>query len=777
MKTETKKIGVITLVDYLNYGNRLQNFALREFLKNMNYKVETLVIKNLYQNDYKKSIQLKDKIKKIVKMKPSLIVEKLYKKLIFITIDQEYVKMKSDRFKQFSSTFLRERFYFNTPDDLHFISNYYDFLISGSDQVWNPEFDLKQSGIYFLTPFPKNKRIVYAPSFGISKLPEEYKENYKKWISEISYLSVREKSGVEIIETLIGKKVPTLVDPVLLLTKEEWLKFSKVPSDKPKSKYLLTYFIGKVSEQRKSLIHEIAKKYNLQIVSLMDLEDKKAFTADPLEFIYYFSSATMILTDSFHGTAFSILFEIPFVVFKNIGRESVHSRIDNILDMFKFKNRFEDNIDFSKNLFDIDFTHVKDILDKERERSTVFLKNALTSEVKENKNNKIAFEEIGKANCAGCFLCANVCPFDAIEMKLDENGFYFPEINQKRCTRCGICYNKCPVINNENCNNKTPKAYAAYSKDEAILKDSSSGGLFSELAKKIIQENGVVYGVTWDYSNISVKHIRIETLKDLPKLRKSKYLQSYVGNTYKKVKEDINQSRKVLFVGTPCQVTAVNNMINSNNLYTVDVICTGIPSLKAFRKYLEENFKFPINSIDFRNKKKGWKNFFVKIQNFSQPVSKNPFFQGFSGNLYLNDICYKCPFARIPRAGDITLGDYWGVPKKFDNGNKGVSAVLINNKKGGKLFYSLANVEFFNADLENIKKRNFRLYDGYHKNFELKEKVVKDLNKNGFNYVRKKYFKEQLFIIVIFRKALSKVKHMVKIILKKVLSKQMDDKI
>jgi len=129
----------------------------------------------------------------------------------------------------------------------------------------------------------------------------------------------------------------------------------------------------------------------------------------------------------------------------------------------------------------------------------------------------------------------------------------------------------------------------------------------------------------------------------------------------------------------------------------------------------------------------------------------------------------------MPRAGNITLGDYWGVPREFGNGDKGVSAVLINNKKGENLFYSLVNVEFYNADLENIKKRNFRLYDGYHKNFELKEKVVKDLNKNGFNYVRKKYLKEQPFIIVIFRKTFSKVKHMGKITLKKILSKQMDD--
>jgi coenzyme F420-reducing hydrogenase beta subunit len=378
-----------------------------------------------------------------------------------------------------------------------------------------------------------------------------------------------------------------------------------------------------------------------------------------------------------------------------------------------------------------------------------------------------AFKYIGKEKCTGCSLCMNVCPYDAIKMELDENGFIFPNIDNNKCTNCGICYDKCPIINNKNKNWKNPISYAAYSKDDITLKNSSSGGVFSEISKKIIDENGKVYGVAWNYKELFVYHKSADKTNELKELRGSKYLQSFVGMTYKKINKDLENNKKVLFVGTPCQVAAMNNYIQSDNLYTIDLICHGIPSLTIFRSYLKENFKENITKIDFRNKKKGWNNYFVQVQNNYYPHSRNNFFKGYLDNLYLNEICYNCPFSSIPRQGDITLGDYWGVPKEIDNNNKGISAVVINNEKGSTLIKGILNIKIIEQDLEKIKKGNPRLYSGYNRNTEKKGNVFKDYKIHGFNYIAKKYVKMPSYTKYISKIIFSKVKKTIKKIIRR----------
>jgi coenzyme F420-reducing hydrogenase beta subunit len=380
---------------------------------------------------------------------------------------------------------------------------------------------------------------------------------------------------------------------------------------------------------------------------------------------------------------------------------------------------------------------------------------------------KVAFKEIGKDKCTGCSLCMNVCPYDAIKMELDEEGFLFPIIDNNKCINCGICYDNCPIIHTENKNWEHPKSYAAFSKDEEILKKSSSGGVFSEISKKIIEANGKVYGVAWNYDGLYVYHKSVENIQGLNELRGSKYLQSFMKTTYKDIKKDLNNDKKVLFVGTPCQVAAVNNYIQSENLFTIDLICHGVPSLTIFRSYIKENFNEIVSKIDFRNKKKGWNNFFVRIQNNYYPHGRNKFFKGYLDNLYLNKICYDCPFSSIPRQGDITLGDYWGAPKKINDNNKGISAVIINNKKGESLIKNIPNIKIIKQDIEKIKKGNPRLYSGYNPNIEKRKVVLEDFNKNGFNYIAKKYVKIPSYSKYIVSRILSKIKRTIKKIIRR----------
>lgn len=376
-----KKVGILTINDYSNYGNRLQNYATQEVLKNMGLNAKTIINITKNENENSQSNQIMYKIQKIKHMSFSEIFKKVNTRIWNYIHTKEINKCKTERikaFKEFTQKYIDETDYFisadNIPDDL---SEKFDYFITGSDQVWNPTFK-RFSKVDFLTFAPRHKRIAYAPSFGISKIPEEYIDRYKTWVSEMYKLSVREEAGAKIIKELTGRDAVVLVDPTLMLTKEKWLSISKRAKNKPEGKYLLTYFLGSVSKETKQKIKSIATKNKLQVVNLADIRDKKTYTADPSEFIDYINSASVFLTDSFHGAVFSILLEVPFIVFNREGNlPSMNSRIDTLLSKFKLESRRANNITDNSQIFEIDYSHVPPILEAERKKAYEYLKEAL----------------------------------------------------------------------------------------------------------------------------------------------------------------------------------------------------------------------------------------------------------------------------------------------------------------------------------------------------------------------------------------------------------------
>ena len=326
-------------------------------------------------------------------------------------------------------------------------------------------------------------------------------------------------------------------------------------------------------------------------------------------------------------------------------------------------------------------------------------------------------------NCTGCGLCGNICPTNAIKIELDNEGFYQFNIDETKCTDCGLCVKKCPKINFKTKNKKEEmKAYAAYSKNKEIVSKSTSGGIFSELALQIIKENGIVIGASYEYGK--VKHIVIDNKEGLEKLRGSKYIQSYTENIYNVVKENLNQNKKVLFSGTPCQCAAIRNMVNNNdNLIIVDIVCHGVPSYKVFEKANKDRFNKEITKVQFRNKKNGWNNYNINYYNKDKLVKTimhlhDEYFIGYIKNFYLMKSCYNCEFANIPRVADISLGDFWGIQtidKDFFKKNKncGVSLLYINNLKGACLFEKIKdNVIYKKEVLELSYKYNPRVNNG-----------------------------------------------------------------
>jgi len=280
-----------------------------------------------------------------------------------------------------------------------------------------------------------------------------------------------------------------------------------------------------------------------------------------------------------------------------------------------------------------------------------------------------------KELCTGCSACYNVCPVKCIDMQIDKEGFYFPIINLENCIDCRKCENVCPILNHADFNNNNnPDVYASWHKDEKIRYESSSGGVFSALAASVIEENGIVYGAVYD-SRMKVKHISINKKADIKKLRGSKYVQSYIGDTFTEIKEYLNAGKVVLFSGTPCQVAGLKNFIGTDhsNLITCDLLCKGVSSPGLFENYvnyLSRKIGGKISDVNFRDKKYGWGNTSTKIifKDRSERYLKgifNSFMFGFSIGLTIRNSCYHCKFTQINRVGDLTLGDFWGIYKLF----------------------------------------------------------------------------------------------------------------
>lgn len=304
-----------------------------------------------------------------------------------------------------------------------------------------------------------------------------------------------------------------------------------------------------------------------------------------------------------------------------------------------------------------------------------------------------------KTMCMGCHACYSKCPVQAIKMVEDEKGFKYPIVNKEKCINCSLCERVCPILNKNKTTNN-PEAYVVKNKNEKIREQSSSGGMFTLLAEKVLQNGGVVFGATFD-EDWDVEHKYVENVEELQMFRGSKYVQSTIGSTYAKAKEFLLEGREVMFTGTPCQIEGLKSFLGRDfeNLVTQDIICHGVPSPKVHKKYLEfvklnYNSK-KIEQIYHRSKNSGWKDSGIKIKldnmEYIKSHKEDPYMQAFLRNTILRDSCYDCQFKNKNRISDITLADFWGIeniePEMDDD--KGTSLVIINSEKGMKIFEQL----------------------------------------------------------------------------------------
>lgn len=324
-----------------------------------------------------------------------------------------------------------------------------------------------------------------------------------------------------------------------------------------------------------------------------------------------------------------------------------------------------------------------------------------------------------KSQCTGCTACQQICTHKAIDIKFDAEGHTYPIVNTSKCVDCGLCDKVCPMLNKERIptdnNLDSLPVYAVYNKDEDIRKRSTSGGVFSLMAEYIISCGGVVYAARFD-ENYHIIHSRFDDLSELDAYRGSKYAQSELGDTFRQIRQDL-KTRKVLFVGTPCQVAGLKGFLikEYNNLYTCDFICMGISSPVIWEEYLKEFWKGrKIEKIFFKDKRDGWHQWKMLIQydggkEYLIPGMNDPYFYLYLTHLSYRPSCFGCPFRTCKRLSDFTIADCWGVDKcipEFDD-NRGCTTLILQTQKAESVYneithnlytalYSITDVQAYN---------------------------------------------------------------------------------
>ena len=354
--------------------------------------------------------------------------------------------------------------------------------------------------------------------------------------------------------------------------------------------------------------------------------------------------------------------------------------------------------------------------------------------------------------CTGCSACANICPRDAIAMHWNSSGFLTPEVNPAACIHCGLCTKTCPDLNPPARPPQafdTPKAYAAWARDEAVRLNASSGGVFTILARRLLEKGGVVYGVAWNTDGeLSVRHVRIDSLPELSLLNGSKYMQSEPGHAYRHVKNDLKEGKTVLFSGTPCQAAALRTYLRKpwDNLFIIDIACHGVPSRNLFDAYRQDEERatgHQINSINFRDKTHGWNHYSIMksyrdgSRSGARIYTEDPFMQAYLSDICLGEACHDCPHASGPRISDMTLADFWGVGcfhPKWDDA-KGVSLVLANTPRGEELLNECGKELFLHREDWNAVRhtnRGIRRQPAFPSRLARRD-FLRDLRRKPFN--------------------------------------------
>lgn len=351
------RIGIVTIFGLRNYGNRLQNYAVEKLLTDKGHYCETIVPRKSFTYIAAKSIY--HLLKRLQKC-PEAIRYQQFEKFVKRTTNVKYIYSRTGRIPEY-------------------ISKEYDYFVTGSDQVWNPEFRKDAKYDYFLRFAAKNQRICISPSFGVTTIADEYRDLYRRSLDGFTYLCAREEEGATIINKLTGRTAETLIDPTMMLGRKEWRRVydRKIAPDEP---YLLQFFLEPLSKERKARIDAMSDEFNVNIIDIRNRNNALYYTMAPDGFVQMIENATLVCTDSFHAAAFSINFNTPFYVFNRVSSEKAFannmiSRMDTLLKTFALEDRFEPDVATAR--IECDFARANQRLQEERNKMSDYLDKCL----------------------------------------------------------------------------------------------------------------------------------------------------------------------------------------------------------------------------------------------------------------------------------------------------------------------------------------------------------------------------------------------------------------
>lgn len=362
-----------------------------------------------------------------------------------------------------------------------------------------------------------------------------------------------------------------------------------------------------------------------------------------------------------------------------------------------------------------------------------------------------------KAGCCGCGACDNACPAGSISMVPDREGFLYPNVDKRKCINCNICVGVCPMLEVTE-EKREQSAYLVQIKDEAVRRESTSGGAFTAIARHIVRGGGVVFGAAFD-DGFEVIHKYVEKEEELEAFRNSKYVQSKIKDTFLQAWDFLNSGRTVCFSGTPCQIEGLKKFLRREypNLLTVDVVCRAVPSPLLFQRYLQmqrDRRNVAFEKVIFRNKYYGYKYSTMSfiggsdesLSEYHEGVDSDVYLRAFFSNICDRPSCYSCKFKKLYRVSDFTIWDCFNVEdydRKMDD-DKGTTKVLAHTKKAEKLLKAISNdINYLKIDVPAAVKDVHELLHSVCANPK-REAFFADLNRLTIEELFKKYFPDSI---------------------------------